>query len=637
MIRPDIRQARPWRMHALRAGFVTALLAFCLWQVADHAQALDAGRIAAALHGLSVWQWLGGMLAATVAYIAVAGQERAVFVHLGLAVHPSDCRRAAMASAAISQTVGFGPVIGAIVRRRLLPGLTMAQSALVSLAITVGFFAGLCALGGLVMLHDAAGLTAVFAALPVLALAIATLRLLPDNLPDRLPDGWVAARFVAWLALDLSALALACWIVLPHPTGAEGGFLAFLPLFLLALGAGLASGSPAGAGPFEATLLNGLPEADPNLLVAGIVAFRIVGYAIPALCGALWALAGPALCPPRRCDILTPASAGIGWLRRLPRAELQLSLQSEVSLRRTPDGALWLSAVLPATTVLLGDPVAADGRADPAAALARARDTARIMGRVPCLYRAGPRLAATARRHGLTTLPVAAEAVIDPRVFTTDGSARASLRRKLRHAAQSGVTVTEPAHAPLHELSEVAAEWTSRHGGERGFSMGRFDPATLVHQRLFTARAADGRLLAFVTFHASRGEWVLDLIRSRTDMPDGTLYLIVTQAIATARAEGIPRLSLACAPIPGWGLRGRAGRIARRLTAGAEGLSQFKQAFRPRWERRYIAAPGPLSLALAALVISRAVHRPHPRPQGRRTTVTLELASDTTWAETDPR
>ena len=250
MIRTDLSKGRTWRAPALRFCLVVALVAFCVWQLSDHVQALDADRIAAALHGLSGLQWLGGCLAALVAFIAVAGQERAAFAHLGIAVDPRAGRNAAMAAAAISQTVGFGPVIGAIVRRRLLPGLTIARSAMVSLAITIGFFAGLGTLAGLLALYHAAGGAGLLAVLPALALAAAVIRLLPDALRQHLPAWHVALRFALWLAVDLAALALACWIVLPHPTGSDMAYLDFLPLFLLALGAGLASGSPAGAGPF---------------------------------------------------------------------------------------------------------------------------------------------------------------------------------------------------------------------------------------------------------------------------------------------------------------------------------------------------------------------------------------------------
>lgn len=623
-------QRRSRRAPILRAVLVMLLVAFCLWQVSDHACHLHLRDISAALAALTPAQWLGSLAAAALAFVAVAGQERAAYAHLGLPVAPGPGRRAAMTAAAISQTAGFGPVIGAIIRRRLLPGLSIRQSAAVSLVITVGFFAGLAVMAGLLALHDAAGTGGVATATCIALLAIAALRLLPDDLRSLLPSFTTALRFALWLALDLCALAFACWIVLPLPEGADMAFLHFLPTFLLALGAGLASGSPAGAGPFEATLLHAIPGMDPNLLVAGIVAFRIVGYAIPAVIGALWALAGPTVLPMRPDAALVVTGAGAGWLRRQPRAELQLALQGETLLRQTRDGALWLSADLSLTTALIGDPVAPQGRAALAPALDAAVTTARQQGGIPCLYRITPRLAATARGQGMTLCPLSREAIIDPRSFTPKGSARATLRRKLRHAGQAGVTTAEATFPPHHELAEVAALWSARHGGERGLTMGRYNPSTLMHQRLFTARAADGQLIAFVTFHAAQGEWVLDLIRSRPAMPDGTLYLLILHAIETARGEGIPRLSLACAPIPGFGLTGPAGRLARRLTAGAEGLSQFKQAFAPRWERRYIAAPGPLRLLIAGASIARAIHAPRPRRQGTRTTVTLELASETT-------
>lgn len=110
-----------------------SLVGFCLWQTADHARDLDLEDVLLALHTLAPLQWATGIAAAMLAFVAVAGQERAALAHLGIAVQPATGRRAAMAAAAISQTAGFGPVIGAVVRRRLLPGLTLRQSAAVSL------------------------------------------------------------------------------------------------------------------------------------------------------------------------------------------------------------------------------------------------------------------------------------------------------------------------------------------------------------------------------------------------------------------------------------------------------------------------------------------------------------------------
>lgn len=609
---PSVRfDARRWRAPLIRLVAVAALIAFCLWQIADHVAHLDGDAILAAIASVSVLQWSASVAVTAIAFLAVAGQERAAVAHLGLRIDPKAGRRAAMAAAAVSQTVGFGPVVGAVIRRRLLPELTVAQSAMVSLAITVGFFAGLGLVGlGFATFHTGgwAGLSALVAGGIVLCLA---LRRLPAPWRAPLPAPTVVLRFAGWLSLDLFALALACWIVMPSGALEGVGLPAFVPVFLVGLGAGLASGSPAGTGPFEATLLEGLPT-EPNLTVAGIVAFRMVAYALPALCGAIWALCGPNCARGATQAGLSPFVAGAGWLRRLRRAELQLTHQGSLALVRTRDGAVWLAGRLPGVLAVVGDPLHPETRCTPAGALADARAEAAMTGTIPCLYRIGPRLAVAARRAGMRLLPVAQEAVIDPERFNLTGAARSGLRRKVRHAETAGVTVEEGVPLPLCEMADVAADWARRHGGERGFSMGRFDPETLTVQRVFLARGADGCLLAFLTFHQSQGEWVLDLIRSRDRIPDGTLYLLLCHALDAARKAGLRRLSLACVPVAGFGLRGVAGRIARRLTANAEGLRQFKAAFRPAWEPRYIAAPGWVALCVAGLAIAQAIHTPRP-------------------------
>lgn len=610
----------------LRVCAVAGLVLFCLWQMQGQLAHLRAAVILDALGAVSGWQWLGSLVAVTVAFLAVGGQERAVLAHLGLRIPPAEARRAAMASAAVSQTMGFGPVVGAVVRRRLLPDLSLLQSAAVSAAITVGFFAGLGAVGALSWVAARPPGDWLVWAAPALGLPLLLVRALPRGLRAHLPHPVLALRFGMWLTVDLSALALACWIVMPSAALSGTGLLDFLTIFLLALGAGLASGSPAGTGPFEAMMLNGLDAADPSFVVAGIMAFRGVAYAIPAICGAVWALAGPRLCPPRPAPQgLTPAMPGAGWLRRLPRAEVQLALQGTLGLSRLPCGAVWLTGQAQRHAVHMGDPVPRDGRRVDAMAAVTAAMQA---DRPACLYRVGPRLAAAARRQGLAVLPISHEAVIDTAAFTTCGPQRAGLRRKLRHAASAGVVLSEPSPLPLAEMAEVAAIWSARHGGERGFSMGRFSPDAVALQRVILARDGSGQLLGFMTFHVSAGEWVLDLIRARDRLPDGTLYLIVDRAIALARADGVPRLSLACVPLPGWGLRGPAARLARRLTARTGGLQQFKSAFRPVWERRYLVARGRLGLPLAGLALSSAIrpapaagrqdaHPPRPAPAAR--------------------
>lgn len=603
----------------MRLGLAGVIVGLCLWFGAGLFADLRLDLILAALQELTVWQWLAGMLATGIAFIGAAGQERAVMAHLGMQICVRRGRRAAMGAAAISQTVGFGPIVGAVVRRRLLPELSLQHSFGISAALTLCFFAGIALLWGLVQAVALAGFQGLLAAVLLACLLRPARLILPARWLAHVP-GWVTlARFGGWLMVDVLGLALAAWVVMPAQVTATLGFGDFLPGFLTAFAGGLASGSPAGTGVFETVMLSGFPTTDPSQLMAGIVAFRGVAYALPALLGALWAGFGtdhrPASGHIRPLHILPPRLAPVlpspGWLRHLPRAELQLALQGELHLIRLPTADLWLRADLPGVTVHLGDPVQpVAGPADPEAALHAARTDAQREGTIACLYRIGPRLAAAARRSGMRVLPLAREAVIDPAAFTTAGAEKSGLRRKLRHATGARVTVSLAEHLPLAEMAEVARQWSQAHGGERGFSMGRFLPATLTHQPVILARDAKGSLLAFLSFHATETEWVLDLIRSRRDMPDGTLYLMLCHAIDIAHQGQAQRVSLACVPESGWGLPGLIGQVATRLTRKSAGLAQFKQAFRPRWERRYIASTTLPALAFAGLAVARAIHAP---------------------------
>lgn len=604
------------RMVKLMATLV--VLAFCLWISRDHLEGLEPATLRKAISDLTPLQWLGALGATTIAFLCVAGQERAITLHLGYRLDPTHARGAAMAAAAVSQTLGFGPLVGAIVRRRLLPDLTGTQSFAISAAITLFFFTGL----GLLFL----GLVAIHPIHPfrqearwLLAGAILTgivVSLLPwkQFLGFAKPSVFTVLRLVFWVALDVLSLGLAFWVLLPSEATAP--FLTMMPVFVMALGVGVASGSPAGTGPFEATVLAYLPEVDQHGLVAGILAFRFVAYALPALLGALWALVGRRILPPARQAPFHLAETDADHLARLPRAEVQLIRQGELDLLATRCGHFWLSGTLPATRVFIGDPMDASAALPrPAALLRLAQDRCRTEKRRPLFYKIGPASAAVLRRQGMTVLPVGREAVLDPQRFTTQGSARSGLRRKLRHAEQSGVTIDQPGRLPMGDMDRIAAIWSRRHGGqERGYSMGRYTRAYVAGQRVFTARDASGRLIAFVSFHASDHEWVLDLIRSDDHLPDGTLYALVVAAIDAAKLAGVSRFSLAAVPDTHFGLPPRLAAFVKRPFGGADGLYQFKQAFAPKWEPRYIAAKGWFALGFGGFVLARAIHAaPDPR------------------------
>jgi phosphatidylglycerol lysyltransferase len=255
-----------------------------------------------------------------------------------------------MAAAAVSQTAGFGPVVGAIVRRRLLPELTMAQSFAVSACMTVGFFGGI----GLLALAAAALVPGMpHQCWSQMALALAVVAVLGWS-GLRRPNLLVLGRFLGWLTVDLTALALALWLVLPDALA----FWVLWPVFLMALGVGIASGSPGGVGPFEAAMLALLPGHAEGL-VAGIIAFRVLVYLVPALCGAVWALrgAGSEVAAAVPGEMRHMALMG---LRALP-SEAQLIRQGALTLLCHPE-PVWLSGRLNHTRVGLGPVLSGGGR-----------------------------------------------------------------------------------------------------------------------------------------------------------------------------------------------------------------------------------------------------------------------------------
>ncbi|AWB47876.1 hypothetical protein HYN69_04540 [Gemmobacter aquarius] len=588
--------AKSYRRQALQLAkpALSLTVAACLvWLVVSRLDHLDPAAIRDAVYDVSALQWALSLAAVAVGFLAVGGQERVLHRHLGTGMTGLNAFRAGMAAGAVSQTAGFGPVTGALIRWRLLPGLTLWQATRLSLAMTVGFLASLATLAALVL---STMQTTPYAPLAHAVLAVACLSLLlgalrPTWLPLRRhwPNAVTMLAFLFWATIDLVALGLALWALFPAPH--QPPFTTLLPVVLLALGAGLASGAPAGVGAFEMTVLFLLPQVPDGPLMVAVLAWRAVFYALPAVAGALWAVFAP--------RNATPQPPGQPHSPQLaPRAETALHRQGDTCLLRLGPQSC-LAGRTPHILAAMLNPF--PGPPDPAT-LSALTAAARAENRLPALYKADARLAATARRHGLRPLRIAAEAVISPRGFDLAKPALATLRRKLRKATAAGITVTRGHDPHCPALARLNREWASLHGGERGFSMGRFCPAHLARQRLYVAWQGETPV-AFASFHTAPAEWTLDLMRHGETLPDGTMQALVATAIHDAAAQGIPRLSLAAVPaLPA--------RLARLATPRAAGLARFKQGFAPKWEPRYICAANLATLALAGFELSRAIHHP---------------------------
>ena len=677
-----IWQAQIWRRALLRQALIlTALVALAVLLRA-RILALDLPAILTAFDTVAIQQWALAAAATAVSYWSLGQYDAVIHRALKTQIAPRAAARAGILAIAISQTVGFGLISGALVRWRMTAGLSLAQASTITASVAASFLLGWAAITGAVLLalplpvesglgagiafeggHGLLrGLGALGVALGMMALALPqlgrALTLFGRVIP--LPPSKRVAKIFLLAALDTLAAGIALWLLLPPDAGPA--FTVLLPAFLLALGAGFVAGTPGGIGPFEITLLALLPISDQTPVLAAVLAWRGIYFALPASVAAVALLRGPradqrareatalrpdiplpsnvahsathpkaqrdekfsafsdaapathpslrdAIAPP--ATELTPRLAAL--VERAPRAELGLLRQGEHAVLLAGNArAGWMMGHARRALVGLLDPFGASERALTQALLPRLSALARRQGKIACLYKITPRTAATARAMGWRVMPVAREAWLAPQSFTLETPALAGLRRKLRKAEKSGLRVNCAEGAlPITQMTALSEAWVAARGGERGFSMGRYTPDYASGQRVYLAYQG-AELIAFATFHEGAREWVLDLMRPAAQAPDGTMHALIAKAVEDARAYQIPRLSLAALPPEPDQARGVAAKIWKRAATqnGAAGLRQFKSAFAPNWQTLYLAAPNTAALTLAAASISHAIRRP---------------------------
>ncbi len=590
----------------LRSGLPLLIGAACLGLLRDRREGLEFQAVAAVVEATSLGQWIAAAGATAVSFWAIGSYDLVMHRHLRTGVPSRVAQVSGAGSIALAQVLGMGMVTGALARWRMLSGAQPGMAAAVTGTVALSFMAA-WALIAVLMAWLLPGVTVpgwivlgtggVTLAAVTLAFLCPVLRLGPLTL--RLPSLRALAAMVLLTGLDIVAAAAALFVLMPADMALT--FEVLLPVFALALGAGLFSSTPGGAGPFELTLLALLPHVAEAPLLGAVLAWRVIYYAVPAMIALI-----PLAVPFRiREAAPLPCPVSSGLLPQATRAECGVARQNGGRVLSTEQGTA-VVAETGQTLTLLFDPIS--GR--PGGVLSALSAAARDRMLIPVVYKCTGRLAARARRAGWAVLRIADDAVIDPAGFDTDGPQFRQLRRKLRQADKAGVQVTRerPAPAMLDELAEIDRQWVSDHRGARGFSMGRFCRDYLDPQQIFVARQ-EGRAIAFVTLHETRHDLALDLVRHAAQPPDGTMHLLIATAIRSAREEGRTRMTLAAMPArPGCEHRMLAA-LRHRIAdgTGGAGLTRFKESFGPRRQPLYMAAPDMVTLALSAADIARTI------------------------------
>lgn len=311
------------------------------------------------------------------------------------------------------------------------------------------------------------------------------------------------------------------------------------------------------------------------------------------------------------------------------RPEAHLAFLGDKSFVFAEDGAACVMAARSGGSyVAMGAPVGK--RAAWRSALSRFRDEAARLGLRPVVYAATPDLLPDLLDLGFRLEKVGENAVIDLPRFTMAGTKRQNLRaarRKLpeREGATFEVFEGEAVAAQVEVLRPISDAWLAAHkGGEKGFSLGDFEPAFVSRGPIAVVRLHN-EPIAFTTIWVTPDKsWAaIDLMRyDPARAPHGAMDFLIVETLLWAQGAGIGKFDLGMAPLSGLSEERHAPLFARlgRLVyeqGGAfynfDGLRKFKEKFVPDWEPRYLASPGswsmPIVLAEVALLTSRPVNR----------------------------
>ncbi len=487
------------------------------------------------------------------------------------------------------QVLPAGPVAGDWVSAELSSTALLLVGIALARRKRAGFWLGLTAMAGAVVVQGASldRPVAAAAATLVAAILIATRNRYDVGTSRR--DGLLSMAFLG--AGACLVLVAAIGVATNRDTGQA---------LLLALGALFDAATP--------VAVPGLAALGASLVVAR------VGYL-----GATVLTLDPAR-DDRPAEIVTAAR---GTLRRVGAGALlpyQLDPACSAFSDRAGTAAIAV-ATAGRTAVALGDPAG-----DPAAGWAvfdAWAEWCRRADRLPIVYQASADAIRRLRSVGWHGCLIGREAVIDPVAFDLRSPRVANLRHTVTRSRRGGVrTLWSPSGVEglgdprlVRELAALDVSWRRTAGPQLGFTVGRFDPLAGTDTAVAVAMAETGQPVAFVVLRptGADGGWMLDLMRrSRSGVP-GAVEACLVAAIDALAAIGVHRLSLGLAPL--YGLDPSIGSPPERaLGYGAhvirplydhEGLAFFKGKFDPTWEPRYLVLRSWWHLSPAVIALLR--------------------------------
>jgi phosphatidylglycerol lysyltransferase len=268
--------------------------------------------------------------------------------------------------------------------------------------------------------------------------------------------------------------------------------------------------------------------------------------------------------------------------------------------------------------IALGDPVGLEAEIEPT--VCQFLQMCRENGWGVAFYQTLPDFVPVYRRLRLKKLKIGDDAMVDLPEFSLEGKSKRELRSKVHQFEDMGIHMLEyQSPVPddiIAQLKAVSDQWLEIPGRrERGFTLGHFDPDYLRSKPVLAVVDTTGTVLAFINLISiNRSEITGDLMRRRTDVPNGVMDYLFIKLILYARERGYARVSLGMAPMTGFQEHEEA-TVEERAIHGLfqklnflfsfRGLHHYKAKFATSWEPRYLIYRNIMELPRTALALRR--------------------------------
>ena len=249
----------------------------------------------------------------------------------------------------------------------------------------------------------------------------------------------------------------------------------------------------------------------------------------------------------------------------------------------------------------------------------RFRELADAHAARPVLYFMGPSVLPEIVEMGFALQKTGESATVALDGFSLQGRKREVLRRNWRRAAEAGATfeVVSPlvVRTLIGHLQTISDDWLSHHaGGEKSFSMGRFDPAYVAEFPCALVKV-QGQIVAFANLWttANRNAFSMDLMRYSAEAPKNIMDFLFVELLQWGREQGYRAFEFGMAPLAGLEDRPLAplmSRLGRKLFERGEdiynfqGVRRYKDKYDPVWAPRYIAAANKWAITVALADVS---------------------------------